>query len=135
MTTRAAENLYLAEHLAEWEGHPIAVYNPNNWPLEQLPVIYGFNNGGRKGWMYAALVAQDGTGLGGHICSDEGYMRHDLGIIEGSRPDRHEGFRKHYPDGYRMEFVEGTQVCDRSHAGLNEALRLNQEKAPPEQTE
>lgn len=108
----------------------VAIHNPNGVAEADLPVIYGFNNGGSAGWMEASLVAQDGTYLGGHICSAEGYMPHDLGVIEGSRPDRHETFRKHYPDGYRMEFVRYDAV--KGHAKLMEALRIAQEKAATE---
>lgn len=129
MTTPAAAKLYEAQHLLEWEGKGYAVFNPHGKPLEDLPVIYGFNNGGQPGWMSAVLIAEDGTGLGGHICSSEGYMRHDLGIFEGARPDRHEGFREHYPDGYRMDFVGIEQVRARSHPGLELAYLRNQEKA------
>ncbi len=93
-----------------------AVFNPHDKPIDTLPVIYGFNNGGQPGWYHATLVAEDGTFLGGHLCSGECYMPGDLGILEGSRPDRHEGFRKHYPDGYRMEFVGFDEV--KSHPKL-----------------
>lgn len=127
MTTKAAEALYLARHRYEQEGRRWAVYNPENKPLEELPVIYGFNNGGSHGWYDAVLIAADGACLGGHACSHEGYMEHDLGVTEGSRPDRHETFQKHYPGGYRMELISGKDV--RTHAGLNEAYRLNQIKA------
>lgn len=122
MTTPLAEKLYLAQHEYEWEGTPYAIHNPNNKPLPELPVIYGFNNGGSKGWLQAVLLAEDGTCLGGHCCSHEGYMRHDLGILEGSRPDRHEEFRKHYPDGYRMNFVPWEDE------ELQAAFKKNQEK-------
>lgn len=44
-----------------------------------------------------------------------------------TRPDRHEGFRKHYPDGYRMDFIGEDEV--KTHAGLKAAYKLNQEKA------
>jgi hypothetical protein len=123
VTTAAAERYYEARHLLEMEGRKIALHNPHNLPIEDLPVIYGFNNGGPHGWMSACLIAQDGTGLGGHTCSSEAYMPHDLGILDGAREDRHETFRAHYPDGYRMEFVSGDP---RQHAGLMEAYRLNQ---------
>jgi len=104
-----------------------AIFNPHNKPVETLPIIYGFNNGGSHVWWHAQLIAEDGTGLGGHICSHEGFMPQDLGVLEGSRPDRHEGFRDHYPDGYRMEFVGYSDV--RSHAALNAAFAKNEEKA------
>lgn len=100
-----------------------AVHNPNNRPIEDLPVIYGFNNGGSPGWYYGVLITEDGTVLGGHICSDEWFMPGDLGILAESRPDRHETFRKHYPDGYRMVFVPSKDVM--SHAGLDAACKRN----------
>lgn len=100
-----------------------AVYNPHNKPLEELPIIYGFNNGGSPGWYVGQLIAADGTGLGSHISSDEFYMYGDLGIDEGSRPDRHETFRSHYPDGYRMEFVSHDDV--KQNKGLAAAFKLN----------
>ena len=127
MTTPAAAAHYLAAHLHKWEGKGYAHYNPHSKPLDELPVIYGFNNGGHPGWYSGCLLASDGTRLGGHICSDEGYMPHDLGILAGSRPDRHETFRKHFPDGYRMDFIPMAKVRD--HEGLNAAYKLNQEKA------
>ena len=47
-------------------------------------------------------------------------MPHDLGVLEGTRPDRHERFRKHYPDGYRMVFVPYDDI--RSHEGLQRTI-------------
>jgi len=129
MTTPAAERLYLAQHQVEHEGRPLAVFNPHGKPPHELPVIYGYNNGGSPGWLSGQLMAEDGTALGGHICSHEGYMLHDLGCLEGTCPDRHEGFRKHYPDGYRMEFVSGDDVL--SHEGLTIAYERNQAQRPP----
>jgi hypothetical protein len=123
MTTPAAERLYLAQQLYSLEGRNWAVFNPHSKPLEELPVIYGFNNGGSPGWYSAVLLAEDGTGLGGHLCSHEGYMEGDLGILEGTRPDRHEGFRKHYPDGYRMEFIASEDL--EGHEAFNKTCELN----------
>lgn len=132
MTTPAAANYYLASHLLEQEGKPYAIYNPHNKPIESLPVIFGFNNGGSRDWYSAVLIAEDGTGLGGHVCSHEGYMRHDLGILEGTRPDRHESFQKHYPEGYRMAFVSHYEVkqCE----PILKAFKLNQLQAKAEQS-
>ena len=96
-------------------------------------MIYGFNNGGSPGWFSGVLFAEDGTPLGGHICSHEGYMRGDLGIIEGYRPDRHEAFRQHYPDGYRMEFVSYGDVL--SHPGLSAAIEKARAKVPPSEAD
>lgn len=127
MTTKAAAALYEAQHIYAHEGRPVAVFNPHSHPLSELPVIYGFNNGGDCCFLGAVLIAEDGTGLGGHACSSEAYMPADLGILEGTRPDRHETFREHYPDGYRMEFVGAAKV--KAHPGLMDAYRRNQTAA------
>jgi len=109
----------------EYFGKPYAVFNPHNKLVSELPVIYGFNNGGGNGDYFGQLIAEDGNPLGGHICSSEGYMYGDLGILEGTREDRHEGFRLHYPDGYRMDFVGADEV--KTHPGLNAACERNRE--------
>ena len=128
MTTLAAEKLYLARHEVEMENKNNAIYNPHKKAFKDLPVIYGFNNGGSSGWLSAQLIAEDGTGLGGHCCSNEGYMQHDLGILHATRPDRHEGFKKHYPLGYRMEFVSYAKV--KNHIGLRDAFKKNKDTEP-----
>lgn len=120
MTTEAAARLYEAQHQVAMQGKGYVVYNPHNKPLQELPVIWGFNNGGNTGWLNGVLMADDGTHLGGHGCSAESFMPHDLGILEGTRPDRHEIFKRHYPDGYRMDFV-GYAAAE-NHPGLNKAL-------------
>lgn len=130
MTTDATAALYEAQHVRRHEGLPSAVFNPHGKPLDELPTIYGFNNGGAPGFMEAVLLAADGACLGGHCCSSEAYMPADLGVLEGTRADRHEAFRAHYPDGYRMEFVRGADV--RAHAALNAAFARHQEQAAAE---
>lgn len=91
------------------------------------PKIFVFSNveGGGDGPCYA--MAQDGTVLGSHWCSHEGYAPHDLGVVEGSRPDRHETYASHYPSGYEMEFVLARDVSQ--HEGLRRAFELNQAQA------
>jgi hypothetical protein len=127
MTTAAAEAQYLQNHLWQYGGRQLAVYNPHDKAVEDLPVIYGFNNGGSSGWLDAQLVTQDGEFVGGHCCSAEGYMPHDLGVIEGSRPDRHETFRLKYPDGYRMDFASYGDVPE--HAGIQAAFKAAEARA------
>ena len=105
-----------------------AIYNPENQPVDELPIIYGFNNGGNKYFLSAELIAEDGTSLGSHACSSEGFMLGDLGILEGTRPDRHETFKKHYPNGYKMDFVSYDDV--NKHEKLNKAFELNKLNQP-----
>lgn len=128
MTTKAAEAQYLAEHMGQWGDKKYAVYNPHGKDVDQLPKIIGFNNGGSPGWLNGVILAESGHHLGGHICSHEGYMPHDLGVIEGSRPDRHEDFRAHYPDGYRMDFVPQSMV--ETDPELEAAYQRNQALRP-----
>lgn len=126
MTTRAAAALYEAQHQMDMQGRKVAIYNPYNKPLNELSRIYGFNNGGREGSLEALLLAEDGVLLGGHCCSSESYMPHDLGILDGTRPDRHESFKKHYPDGYVMEFVREQDI--ESHSALLKAFEIALER-------
>ena len=107
----------------------IAIYNPKEKDIDDLPTIYGFNNTKGSGFdgistcMQGILVAEDGTALGTHICSSEEWMHSDLGIIMGSAPNRHDEFRAHYPNGYKMEFVPSTDID--GHTGLKKALDNN----------
>ncbi len=131
MTTEAAAAQYLSEHLARCRGRGYAVHNPNSMPEAELPVIYGLNNGGAHEFLSAVAISQDGVVLGGHCCSHEGYMPSDLGMLEGSRLDRHEeSYGKHYPNGYRMEFVPSGELD--GHVGLKAAFAEHDRKNPPE---
>jgi len=85
---------------------------------------FSYTIDGREGIAYA--LAEDGAVLGSHLCGNEGFVPHDLGVTEGSRLDIHEDYKKHYPDGYEMEFVKAADV--HTHEGLQEAIRLNQAK-------
>jgi hypothetical protein len=133
MTTPAAAAMYEAQHVYMHQGRRTAVFNPHGKPADTLPVIYGFNNGGSAGWMSAVLLAEDGTPLGGHCCSSEAYMPADLGVLKGTRDDRHEEFRKHYQDGYRMEFVGYDDA--HTHAGLAGAIKRAEERDPGPQSD
>jgi hypothetical protein len=97
------------------------IFNPENKPIKELPTIYGFNNtAGNSDWNHGHIIAEDGTYLGGHICSNERFMLGDLGIIDGWQNGRHERFKSHYPSGYKMDFVPARDVL--SHEGLKKAI-------------
>lgn len=97
------------------------------------PKIYCFSNvkGGGEG--IALAIAEDGTVLGSHYCSHEGFVKMDLGVIEGCRPDRHKTYAAHYPDGYEMEFIPSAEV--EAHEGLSKAAELNAKMAEAEEVE
>ena len=86
--------------------------------------IYCFSNvqGGGDGIAYA--MGDDGAVLGSHWCSNECYVPNDLGVLEGSRPDRHITYAEHFPNGYEMVFVPASKVLN--HKGLQKAFKLNQ---------
>lgn len=88
-----------------------------------MPKIYAFSNVAGGGDGSALAMAEDGTVLGEHWCSHEGYVPGDLGVTPGSRLDRHVDYKAHYSDGYEMEFVPATDIDD--HAGLQAAFLLN----------
>ena len=120
MTTEAAENFYLARQLAENRNKKWHVYNPNDLPIESLPVIYGYNAGPTPNRMFAARqIAEDGTRFPGYGCSNEAYMEGDLGIFS-PYGERKELFHAKYPDGFRMAFVGLNDV--EKHVGLQAAL-------------
>lgn len=129
MTTEAAAAQYLAQHRMEHAGRGWRIHNPHNKSVTELPVIYGFNNGGPRKFLSAVAMAEDGTVLGGHCCSHEGYMEADLGIVDGWMDSRHEeSYKPHYPDGYRMEFVGYNDV--KGHAGLQAAIARHAAASP-----
>jgi hypothetical protein len=98
--------------------------------MDEKPKIFVFSNvvGGGEGICLA--VAEDGTVLGSHFCSDEGHAAYDLGAVKGSSPDRHRIYEKHYPDGYDMEFVPNKFV--KTHSGIREAYAKNRLKVAGE---
>jgi hypothetical protein len=92
--------------------------------MRTLPKIFCFSNGGAPGFMTAIAIAEDGKVLGSHMCSSEGWMPIDLGVIEGYRRDRHEEqYSVHYPDGYEMEWVPYNAID--THEALTKAFDAN----------
>ena len=89
--------------------------------------IYCFSGMADGGDGIAYAMAEDGTVLGSHWCSNEYYIHHDLGVSTGSRPDRHVTYAEHFPEGYEMEFVAAKDIDD--HEGLKVAFALNAAQA------
>ena len=86
--------------------------------------IYCFNNGGPEKFLTAMAMAEDGTILATHICSDEYYMEHDLGITSNLK---HKNYNSHYGEGnWKLEWVEDPPT----HKGLQAAYKKNQELKP-----
>jgi hypothetical protein len=99
-----------------------------------LPKIYVFCNGCSRQWHSFVALAEDGTGLTGHICSHHGYAAHDMGVIPESEGGwKHDIYAKHYPDGYEVEYVEVTSKADADrHPGLVAAFAKNRARQASE---
>lgn len=74
--------------------------------------------------VYAQSVSEDGVGLGGHLCSCEGWVRHDMGF--GDSKWHHEDYIKHYPNGFELVYVEQKDID--THEGLQKAFELNKQR-------
>lgn len=70
-------------------------------------------------------LAEDGTVLRSHVCSNESFAKLDLGD---SRSVCRDAYVSHYPDGYELEFVRTSDV--EHHAGIRAATALNKAKKP-----
>lgn len=101
----------MSEQKNDTQPEVLDTYNPESRPVDELPFIYGFNNGGQSGFWLAVALAADGKPLGSHMCSDESFMPGDLGLTpESRREDRRAAYREHYPQGYRTTFVSYDDV-------------------------
>lgn len=70
--------------------------------LDALPKIFIFCNSCAPEWHSAVALADDGTFLAGHVCSNHGFIQHDMGINSSWKRDLYE---KHYPGGYELVWV------------------------------
>lgn len=68
------------------------------------PKIFVFCNRCSEGWHSFSALTEDGCFVAGHVCSHHLFAYNDMGV----NPDgwKHEIYRKHYPDGYEVVFVE-----------------------------
>lgn len=103
------------------------VYNPNDIEdLETLPVIFGYVVRKGRGYCNVAAMSEDGVTLYEHSCSDESWAAIDLGVAKFTALDVHENvYKKHYPDGYHMEWVSEFEV--EKHERFQAALDANSE--------
>lgn len=86
------------------------------------PKVFLFiNSGAGTDMVMSMAMAEDGTVVGGHCSSSNGFAKHDIGATS---TWHHDGYAKHYPDGYECEWVDDVK----GHAGLMAASALNQER-------
>lgn len=106
-------------------GRPVAIHNPLDRPVEDLPVVYGVSQGGPRFFISGILISEDGRVFGAHVSSNEFYLPGDLQVLASHVGARHEAIRAAYPEGYRMEFIRHFDAGN--HEGLRGALAKNRE--------
>jgi len=83
--------------------------------------VFCFDNGGPRRALHAMAIAEDGTILAEHYCTDESFMKHDLGFTSNWQ---HEHYDAHYGAGnWELEWVGAEEAP--THRGLQGALVLN----------
>jgi hypothetical protein len=86
-----------------------------------LPKIFLFiNGGGGTRFVQTAALSQDGHFITGHNSSNEDWAKHDIGATSDWK---HEEYKKHYPNGYVTEWVDGDPML---HDGIKAAYAEHQ---------
>lgn len=88
----------------------------------EATTIYVWCNSCSHEWHSIMAMGEDGRYLAGHVCSDHLFIPHDMGFVGDWK---HENYNEAYPEGWTLELVEDPKT----HAGLDAAYNLNQERA------
>lgn len=87
------------------------------------PRIYCWVNAGRGTDMQMVVaMAEDGTGLAGHLSSHEDWAKHDIGVTSDWK---HEVYREHYPDGFEVVWVDNFHQRMQTDMRFAQAVALN----------
>jgi len=71
--------------------------------------------------VHGQALAEDGTGLAGHLSSSESWAKHDMGLTSDWK---HDTYDEHYPQGYELVWIDNHSTDPRWQA----ALALNKAK-------
>jgi len=82
--------------------------------------IFCFINGGYSDCWEAIAIGENGRIVGNHVCSNEGWAKHDLGVTSDSK---HDNYNEAYPNGWELIWVDDPK----NHSGLQAAYKLNQQ--------
>ena len=69
--------------------------------------IFCFINSGSPSWYSVVALAEDGYCLAGHISSNKGFAKHDIGITSNWK---HELYDEHYPNGYELIWLDNPET-------------------------
>lgn len=96
-------------------------------PSSRKPKIFIVAQPLGGGEYLGAALAEDGTGLAEHYCSNKLWVKHDMGL---NSRRKHEIYREHYPDGYELVDVTDFDLDGISaYPEYAAALRINHERA------
>lgn len=91
---------------------------------KKVPKIFVWCNSCQPEWHSALAMSEDGQVLAGHVCTNHGFIAHDMGIL----PDgwKRETYAAKYPDGFEVVWVEDPK----NHPELLAACALNHAQEP-----
>lgn len=86
--------------------------------------IYCFNNGGPYGYMIAVALADDGVCIASHLCTNEHYMPHDLGMMGSTW--KHDLYDAHFGKGnWELVWIDDPRTDER----VQKAIELHRKMA------
>jgi hypothetical protein len=94
--------------------------------LKRMSKIFCFINGGNSLGVQVCALSEDGNGLAGHLSSNEGWAKHDIGI---NSDWKHEKYKEKYPDGYELIWID---MKGELPEDFKQALEIANSKAPAE---
>lgn len=88
-------------------------------------------------------LSEDGCFLASHVCSHPSFGPHDMGVTSDWK---HKSYKRHYPDGYEVVWVEdaktheGVDAAHKRHLAwteeaYKERMKVHQEETPPPEGE
>lgn len=93
--------------------------------------IYCFINSGKgTDWQNVQALTEDGVFIAGHISSNEGYAKHDIGLTSDWK---HEIYEKEYPEGYELEWVDDPKNHEGILAAYEKYKKLDKKEASKNQ--
>lgn len=90
-----------------------------------LPKIFIYLTSDEPGFQTAFALAEDGTGLAGHISSNPAWARQAMGITD-INSIKHDMYRAYYPKGYQLvDLLDATEEQLASNVEFTKALDLH----------
>ena len=89
------------EHYASWAARDFST--PVAEDTSKPAIFCWVNNGAGTDWQVVEAMSEDGVFLASHCSSHESWAKHDIGLTSDWK---HDIYRRYYPDGYRLVWVD-----------------------------